>query len=164
MLTILPRKGHSMKIGIISDTHRYTSESCDIPDWIKKAFDGVDLIVHAGDIEHSKYITNLEYIAPVYAVRGNCDPYNSDNPVSRSINIGCGLLTVAHRPRDARNALDLRSRVLVYGHTHIADISEEDDLLVINPGSAYEPRSGMPPSVAVLNTDGDKLSAKLIFR
>ncbi len=153
-----------MKIGIISDTHRYTSESCQIPDWIKKAFDGVDLIIHAGDVEHNNYITNLEYIAPVYAVRGNCDPYNSENPLSRSINIGCGLLTVAHRPRDARNALEINSKVLVYGHTHIATINEENDLLIINPGSAYEPRSGMPPSVAILKTDGDKLEANLIYR
>ena len=153
-----------MKIGIISDTHRYTAESCIIPEWIKNAFDGVELIIHAGDIEHNQFITNLEYIAPVYAVRGNCDPYNSDNPISRSVNIGCGYLTVAHRPRDARNAIDLNTKVLVYGHTHIAVVDKEDDLLIINPGSAYEPRSGMPPSVAVLNTDNDTLEARIIYR
>ncbi len=153
-----------MKIGIISDTHRYTAESCNIPDWIKKAFTGVDLIIHAGDVEHNNYITNLEYIAPVYAVRGNCDPYNSENPLSRSINIGNGLLTVAHRPRDARNALDIHSKVLVCGHTHIAAIVEENGLLVINPGSAYEPRSGMPPSVVVLETEGESFKAQIIYK
>lgn len=153
-----------MKIGIISDTHRYTPERCAIPEWIEKAFEGVDLIVHAGDIEHSNFITNLEYIAPVYAVKGNCDPYNSENPISRSINIGCGYLTVAHRPKDAMNAIDIHTKVLVYGHTHIATVNQEDDLLIINPGSAYEPRSGMPPSVAILNTDNGKLDAKIIYR
>ncbi len=153
-----------MKIGLISDTHRYTAESCIIPDWIKKAFDGVELIVHAGDIEHNNYITNLEYIAPVYAVRGNCDPYNSENPISRSINIGCGYLTVAHRPHDAVRAVEPHSKVIVYGHTHIATINEENDMLIINPGSAYEPRSGMPPSVAVLEVDEQKISAKIIYR
>jgi hypothetical protein len=138
-----------MKIGIISDPHRYTKESC---------------IIHAGDIEHNQYITNLEKIAPVYAVKGNCDFYDTENPISRSINIGCGYLTVAHRPRDARNAIDLHTKVLVYGHTHIAIVEQENDILIINPGSAYEPRSGMPPSVAILNTDNDKLEATIIYR
>lgn len=153
-----------MKIGIISDTHCYNPDRCQIPQWIKDAFDGVELIIHAGDIEHSQYITNLECIAPVYAVRGNCDPYDSQNPVSRSINIGCGLLTVAHRPGDAERALELNSKVMVYGHTHVATITEEDELLIINPGSASLPRSGMPPSVAVLDTADDKLTARLIFQ
>lgn len=153
-----------MKIGIISDTHRYTAESCQIPDWIKKAFEGVELIIHAGDVEHNNYISNLEYIAPVYAVRGNCDPYNSENPVSRTINIGCGYLTVAHRPKDAVRASDIHTKVLVYGHTHVATINEENDMLIINPGSAYEPRSGMPPSVAVLETNGEQLKAEIIYR
>lgn len=153
-----------MKIGIISDTHYYNPEGCQIPDWIKEAFDEVELIVHAGDIEHENFITNLEYIAPVYAVRGNCDPYDSSNPVSRSINMGYGLLTIAHKASDAQKALELNTKVMVYGHTHIATISEEGELLIINPGSPTLPRGGMPPSVALLDTEKEKLSAKLIFK
>ena len=153
-----------MKIGLISDTHRYRDENCQIPDWIKQAFVGVDLIVHAGDIEHENFITNLEKIAPVYAVKGNCDSYYSKNPIALNINIGCGYLTVAHKPKDARNALEIHSRVLVYGHTHIATLYEEGDLIVINPGSAYEPRNAMPPSVALLDIENDNISAKIIYK
>ena len=153
-----------MKIGIISDTHFYNSDSCLVPEWIKEAFTGVELIIHAGDIEHQQFINNLEQLAPVYAVRGNCDPYNAKNPISLSINIGCGELTVAHRPGDAERALQLNSRVMVYGHTHVATISKEKELLVINPGSACHPRGGMPASVAILETSGEEPTAELVFK
>lgn len=153
-----------MKIGIISDTHCYNSDCCQVPQWIKDAFKDVKLIIHAGDIEHEQFIDNLEQIAPVYAVRGNCDPYDSPNPISRSINVGCGQLVVAHRPIDAERAIDYNTKIMVYGHTHVATISEEDDLLIINPGSANLPRGGMPASVAILETLGEKPTAKLIFK
>lgn len=153
-----------MKIGIISDTHCYNPDQCLVPGWIKTAFSDVQLIIHAGDVEHQQFIDNLEKIAPVYAVRGNCDPYNSDNPISRSINIGCGDLTVAHRPIDAQRAIGLNTKVMVYGHTHVATISKEDELLIINPGSAAHPRGGMPASVAILETSDEEPTAKLVFK
>lgn len=153
-----------MRIGVISDTHVYNPERAEMPDWVIEAFGGVDLIVHAGDVEHYQVINNLEKIAPVYAVKGNCDSFELKTPISRSINIGCGLLTIAHRPEDAHKALELTTKVMVYGHTHVATISEEDSLLIVNPGSPILPRGGMPPSVAIINTDGPKPTAEIIFR
>ena len=151
-----------MKIGLISDTHQFNPDRCEIPDWIKTAFNGVEMIIHAGDVEHTAYLTNLERIAPVYAVRGHCDSYELRTPVSRSIDIGCGLLTVAHRPNDAQRAVTERTKVVVYGHTHISTVSQEEDILVINPGSPTLPRGGLPPSVAVLDTA--TMKAEIIYK
>lgn len=150
-----------MKIGIISDTHITSPANCVVPDWIANAFAGVNMIVHAGDVEHPEYLEALKDIAPVYAVRGNCDRQAFSTPESISVEIGCGLLTAAHRAPVARQALSSQSRVMVYGHTHISLINDEGNLLVINPGSPTQPRGGLPASVAVLEVRGDELYAEL---
>ncbi len=150
-----------MKIGIISDTHVVNPRSIEVPGWVKEAFADADMIVHAGDVELPDFLGELSTLAPVYAVRGNCDVGAWDTPAVRSIEIGCGLLTVAHRAGTARDALSSRSRVMVYGHTHIALINQEDSLLVINPGSPTLPRGGLPASVALLHINGEEIRAEL---
>lgn len=150
-----------MKIGIVSDTHFGHPERVLIPDWVKEAFAGVDMIVHAGDVETPAALEAFKEIAPVYAVRGNCDFDIHDTPEAMSIEIGCGLLTAAHRAGRARAAIEPRTRVMVYGHTHISLINQEGSLLVINPGSPTMPRGGLPPSVAVLTVEDNKIRAEL---
>src|ERR1044072_8916229 len=54
-------------IGIISDTHGLVR-----PQAIE-ALDGVDMILHAGDIGNQEVLNTLNEIAPVVAVRGNND-------------------------------------------------------------------------------------------
>ena len=58
-----------MKVGLISDTHGQLRSQ------VFDHFDGVDLILHAGDIGNAGIITELEAIAPVRAVHGNTDSY-----------------------------------------------------------------------------------------
>ena len=54
-----------MKIGVISDTHSYINPK------VFPAFEGVELILHAGDIGSEDIITSLETLAPVKAIHGN---------------------------------------------------------------------------------------------
>lgn len=150
-----------MKIGIVSDTHFGHPEKIMIPGWVKEAFAGVNMIVHAGDVETPAALEAFRELAPVYAVRGNCDFDILDTPEAISIEIGCGLLTAAHRAGRARSAIEPRTRVMVYGHTHISLINQEGSLLVINPGSPTMPRGGLPPSVAILTVEGNKIRAEL---
>ncbi|RUM87908.1 MAG: YfcE family phosphodiesterase, partial [Thermodesulfatator sp.] len=56
-----------MKTGIISDTHGT------LPEKVLDIFQGVDLILHAGDIGSLHIIKELGSIAPVKAVHGNMD-------------------------------------------------------------------------------------------
>ncbi|MDD3000770.1 MAG: metallophosphoesterase family protein [Candidatus Riflebacteria bacterium] len=153
-----------MKIGIISDTHSIRAGGYEIPEWVREAFQDTDLIIHAGDVESPEVLEALKEIAPVYAVRGNCDSYYLKTPTHISVNIGVGLLTVAHKPATARDAVEPDTKVLVYGHTHISTISEEDGLLVINPGSPTFPRGGLPASVAVLIIEKGQLFPQIISR
>jgi hypothetical protein len=153
-----------MKIGLISDTHYGNPSKVTIPDWIKAAFKNVDMIIHAGDVESRAAYNEFANLAPFYAVRGNCDYQLRDLPQHRNIDIGCGILTVAHRVGHARSAMIDKTRVLLYGHTHLAVINQQDDLLVINPGSPSMPRGGMPPSVAVLTAEEGCIHAELRYR
>jgi predicted phosphodiesterase len=53
-------------IGVISDTHGLLRPE------VLKVFDGVELIVHAGDIGDVDILEKLREIAPVVAVRRAC--------------------------------------------------------------------------------------------
>ena len=55
-----------MKIGLISDTHT-PGDGQGVPESVHKVFDGVDLILHAGNIFVSSILDELETIAPVKA-------------------------------------------------------------------------------------------------
>ncbi|MGB8324386.1 MAG: metallophosphoesterase family protein, partial [Candidatus Acidiferrum sp.] len=56
-----------MRVGVISDTHGLLR-----PEAVC-ALQGVDLIVHAGDVGKAEILSSLKKIAPVFAVRGNVD-------------------------------------------------------------------------------------------
>ena len=60
------RRGHLMKIGVISDTHNFLDPN-------PKLFSGVEHILHGGDVGLPRIIMELEQIAPVTAVLGNTD-------------------------------------------------------------------------------------------
>jgi len=56
-----------MRIGIVSDTHGLLRRE------VIEGLQGVDHIIHAGDIDKKEVLDELEKIAPVTAVRGNAD-------------------------------------------------------------------------------------------
>ena len=56
-----------MKIGLLSDT-RIPGVAKEVPSQVTRAFEGVDLILHAGGIQASYVLDWLEQIAPVKAV------------------------------------------------------------------------------------------------
>ena len=66
-----------MRIGLIADSHIPTLAE-EIPSEVKNAFESVDLILHAGDIQMAKALDWLETIAPVIAATGNNDYFFED--------------------------------------------------------------------------------------
>ncbi len=59
-----------MRIGLLADTH-VPYRMPEIPESVVAALRGVDLILHAGDVDEPWALAPLEAIAPVLAVRGN---------------------------------------------------------------------------------------------
>ena len=71
-----------MKIGLISDT-RIPGIAKEVPAEVIRAFEGVDLILHAGGIQTANVLDWLEQIAPVKAVgRVQGRQYESNIPLA----------------------------------------------------------------------------------
>src|SRR5260370_34527141 len=58
------------RVGVIADTHVPEALSA-LPGEIAGLFQGVDLILHAGDISSKEVLDELRLVAPVVTVRGN---------------------------------------------------------------------------------------------
>ena len=137
-----------MRIGLISDTHGSLSE------FIHEEFDGVDYIIHAGDIGKQSILWELEAIAPTIAVLGNNDwqDYGSSVRVDAKTIIGGARIYVTHYPEDAvRAAKTGEYDLCVHGHTHTPRDIYVGSCRIINPGSATRPRGGSKKCAAVLD-------------
>ena len=149
-----------MKIGVISDTH---GSQADIRQAVL-AVGAVDLWLHAGD-----YSQDAFYIAEltgkkVVAVSGNCDG-NSGAKIDEFIDADEKKvwLTHGHRYRAKERGGELAwwaeqygADIVVYGHSHIPDITWDGNILLFNPGSTTYPRGGFPASCGKLEiVDGD---------
>ena len=126
-------------IGLVSDTHG----SLD-PELIE-VFQGVDHIIHAGDIGDPEILEQLEALAPTTAVRGNIDGGELRfQPLEVVVEIAEKRIAVLHiagspkRPRKAARELLARERpdVIVVGHSHIPVVGKVGSTLWINPGAA----------------------------
>jgi putative phosphoesterase len=149
-----------MKLGILSDTHDFLDPR--IPEF----FDGVQHILHAGDIGSAHIIRRLEQIAPVTAVLGNNDIGLGFRALEildlRDIRfLICHILNpqnlhveIAHRIRMAR------PNVVVFGHTHRPFEETIGGVLYLNPGYAGPTRFGMTRSAAVLSWEGKNASVE----
>src|SRR5688572_13018907 len=146
-----------MRIGVISDTHGFLDPR------VPKIFDGVEHILHAGDIGYESIIRELELIAPVTAVLGNNDAGLNFNE-TEVVTLAGRKFLVHHivsvsRPSDivSRHIEEEKPDVVVFGHTHQPYSGTVGTTLFFNPGYAGKPRFNLERSVAVLHCEGDKL-------
>ena len=147
------------RIGVISDTHIPYFKK--LPDAIWQHFEGVELIIHAGDLSILSVIDELETIAPVVAVQGNIEHEEVmlKLPIKREIVVGHCRIGIVHILGDAKGRVRLARqefptvRVVVYGHSHIPDNQERDGLLLFNPGSATDRRRQPACSIGLLHID-----------
>lgn len=137
-------------IGLIADTHGLLRPGVDA------ALDGVELIVHAGDVGGDAILHKLGEIAPVKAVCGNTDPIGDPGlPMTLVLEVGGLVIHVSHGhelgiPTPAKLLAVYDGDVLIYGHTHRQIVERDGDRLVVNPGSAGPRRFKLLPSVARL--------------
>lgn len=150
------------RIGLVSDTHGK------IPDLLYTVLEGCELLIHAGDLAGAKkdvsdITVELQAIAPVLAVSGNCDGFESCGlPLWELARIGSYRVGVTHIAAGQRGTIvdevhaEAKERqvgIVIYGHSHIPRAHKEGEILYVNPGSAGDPRYGHPPSAAILELD-----------
>jgi putative phosphoesterase len=137
-------------IGLISDTHGLVRAD------IHTVLEGVELILHGGDVGGDDILDELGTIAPVCAVRGNTDPPGDPRlPESLALEIGGLRIHVSHGheigvPSPEKLLARYDADVIVYGHTHRALVVNAGERWVVNPGAAGPRRFDVMPSVARL--------------
>lgn len=152
-------RGKDSLVGVISDTHGLLR-----PEAIE-ALQGVDALIHAGDIGSPDIVEALRSIAPVVAIRGNndTDAWAHDLPEREVVEIGGTLIYVLHNLKE----LDLDPAaagfgVVVCGHSHRPSVESRRGVLFLNPGSAGPRRFKLPVSVARLRVHGPSLEAHIL--
>jgi putative phosphoesterase len=138
-----------MVVGLIADTHGLIREAA------LRALDGVDVILHAGDVGRRSVLDALAALAPVHAVFGNVDLPDGTLQASIDREFEGVRLHVSHgheigSPTPERLVERYDADVIVYGHTHRALVKQVRSTLVINPGAAGPARFNLKPSIARL--------------
>lgn len=148
-----------MKILVVSDTHKkhdglYTVIEKEMP----------DKIFHLGDSEG--YEDEIESVAecPLEIVWGNCD-FAGSLPEHVVMRVGSHVVMLTHghnyqvyygEERLMEAAREKGADVVMYGHTHVPCVFQEDGMLVINPGSISYPRQeGKQPSYVIIEVDSE---------
>lgn len=132
-------------IGLISDTHSLLREEV-----INNLID-CELIIHTGDIGKIDVISKLNGISNVEFIRGNCDKDERIAKEDKIIEIHDTRIYLIHNI--SKINIDLKKEninIIVYGHSHKANIYEKNDILYINPGSVGPRRFNLPISMAKL--------------
>lgn len=147
-----------MRVGLVSDTHGLADPR------LPEALEGCALVLHAGDVVKESVLAALGAVAPVTAVRGNCDAGTSLERLPEAAVVPLGALTalVLHdlgpreRPLPRAAALLARARpqVVVHGHSHRPGAAVVDGTLFVNPGSAGPRRFSLPRAAAILTVRG----------
>lgn len=159
-----------MKIGVISDTHIKSPDKL-LPNSVFQAFEGVDLILHAGDILIDEVLIQLEAIAPVQAVSGNNDSYEIyiKHGTRKLITINGKRIGMTHGMSKGKTHMsaygefiDDNVDCIVYGHSHIPHNEIINNILFFNPGSATQRRFQPRHSVGILHID-QRIVGEIIY-
>lgn len=151
-------------IGLISDTHGLLRPE------VARAFEGVSLILHAGDVGGMSILEQLSAIAPVEAVYGNVD--DAHDPMlarERVVTIERVVIHVSHGHEAGHPTAELllaryTGDVVVFGHTHRAmTLRDSSGRLAVNPGAAGPKRFNLKPSVARLTIVCGRADAEIIW-
>lgn len=146
-------------IGLISDTHGLVRpEALD-------ALQGVELIIHAGDIGKRAVLSALKGIAPVAAIKGNIDRGAWTKPLAdtKLLKVGGTRLFVIHNIKELdRDPVARGYQVVVSGHSHKPSVATRDGVLFVNPGSAGPRRFKLPIGVGKLFIEDNRVKAEII--
>jgi putative phosphoesterase len=146
-------------IGVISDTHGLLRPSA------IEALQGSDLIIHAGDVGRAEILDRLRAIAPVVAVRGNVDHGDWAGALAMSEVISFGAHDIYMRHILADMDIDPKFAgfaMVIYGHSHKPDITQQNGVIYFNPGSAGPRRFALPVTVGRLRIKAGRLNPELL--
>jgi putative phosphoesterase len=143
---------------VIADTH-LPRRAKTLPGGLIPYLERADLILHAGDLMDPTLLDELAAYAPARAVRGNLDPPEAGLPETVQFEFGGVRIAMIHDsgPKRGRwNRMRRRfpgTRVVVFGHSHIPWLEDEEGLLLLNPGSPTDRRRQPEHTFALLRAE-----------
>lgn len=161
-------------VAILGDTH-VPSRAPEIPGWVRDRVAEADHVVLVGDYDDADVLAELRELAgDPTAVRGNMDPASIDLPRVATLDVEDVRFVVTHgtgppggwgrRVVEAarEHAAAGRATVAVAGHTHEVVDLEEDDVRVLNPGSATGARPASGATMLCVTVEGDELDVEVL--
>jgi hypothetical protein len=159
-----------LRVAVIADTHMPRGGRR-LPDACIEHLRAADVILHAGDLVTEPVLEELAALGPpVHAVHGNMDDaaLRERLPATLVVDVGGSSIGMTHDPgpragREERLAARFAGcAAVVYGHTHLPDVSRAGDLWILNPGSPTERRRAPSHTMLVLETAGVRMTPELI--
>ena len=159
-----------MKVLIVSDTHGREQNLAEALEQTGP----IDQLIHLGDVEGgAEHIRELAGDAPAAIIAGNND-FFCDLPNERIFTLGGHRIFMTHGhgyfvhsgtlylKREARKK---GADIVMFGHTHKPYMEEDNELLVMNPGSLSLPRQeGHRPTYIVMEiADDGQISYELCY-
>lgn len=159
-----------MKVLIVSDTHGREQNLAEALEQTGP----IDQLIHLGDVEGgAEHIRELAGDAPAAIIAGNND-FFCDLPNERIFTLGGHRIFMTHGhgyfvhsgtlylKREARKK---GADIVMFGHTHKPYMEEDNELLVLNPGSLSLPRQeGHRPTYIVMEiADDGQISSELCY-
>ncbi len=148
------------RLGIVSDTHGLVRPE------VLATLEGVDRILHAGDVGSPEVLDTLARLAPVHAVRGNVDrgPWAADLPLTDVVEVEGVLLYLLHDVAE----LDLDPATagfsaVISGHSHRPSLAERGGVTFLNPGSIGPYRFRLPVAAATATVHERTFTAELLI-
>jgi hypothetical protein len=139
-----------MRIGVIGDTHGLLRAE------VAAALDGVERILHLGDVGKISILRELEKIAPVTAIRGNVDREGAcgELPETEVVLAEGRYLYMLHDLKTLHlDPAAARFAAVLFGHTHVPSFYKKKGVLYFNPGSCGPRRFELPVTVGMLTVE-----------
>lgn len=159
------------RVGVVADTHlpRFGRR---LPAALVEGLEGVDLVLHLGDLTASLALELLEEIAPVECVAGNNDPSDLVQRLGtrRILEVAGARIGMTHghlgrgRTTRARALSQFEGEtldVVAFGHSHVPLLERVGQTWHLNPGSPTDKRRQALYSYALLTVAGGRVEPEL---
>lgn len=160
-------------IGVLADTHVHARGSRHLPGDVPALFArmGVQLILHAGDVNTTAVLESLAAVAPVLAVVGNNDDaeLRATLPLTIEFRVGRFAFALIHGHTGPTARVEARRRFagridcVVYGHSHIPKMELDDNTILFNPGSPTDRRWQAHFGIGLIRVTADEIEPDLIL-